>query len=222
MRLMSLSEKRKGSMSEQDRIPPSTRLRRSRKASIVSTQNGTQPSAPQRPRSDDKDVERQKFLAQRRAIAPNIEQGIYPFKDIKLNRADIEWLLATHEDGRGPVDWTDENQRDRMGLDLRGADLRQANLSRLPLIRIRGGLSLDKWSKATREQMEVAAIHLEEGDLSAVHLEGSDLIGAYLKKSNLKEAHLENAVLRNAHLERVNLKWAHLEKAILILTFRLK
>jgi uncharacterized protein YjbI with pentapeptide repeats len=223
-------------MSDQDSIPPSTRLRRSRKASVVSNQNGTQRSSSQRPRSDDKDswkaywkvqgqhwrtepeidVERQKFLARRRAIAPNIEQGIYPFKDIKLSRADIEWLLATHDDGRGPVDWTDENQRDRMGLDLRGADLRQANLSKLPLIRIRGGLSLDESSKATREQMEAAAIHLEEGELSAVHLEGSDLIGAYLKKSNLKEAHLENAVLRNAHLERVNLKWAHLEKAILI------
>lgn len=48
-------------------------------------------------------AERQEYLAQRRAIVPNIEQGIYPFKDIKLTRADVEWLLATHENGRGPV-----------------------------------------------------------------------------------------------------------------------
>src|SRR5205823_13303687 len=59
------------------------------------------------------DQERQKYLAERRSIMPDIEQGIYPFKDVKLSRADVEWLLATHENGRGPVDWSDENQRER-------------------------------------------------------------------------------------------------------------
>src|ERR1700719_2629066 len=58
------------------------------------------------------DAERQKFLTERRAIVQNIEKGIYPFKDIepKLTRADVEWLLATHENGRGPVDWNDKSQ----------------------------------------------------------------------------------------------------------------
>ena len=79
------------------------------------------------------DVERQKYLAERRVIVPDIEQGIYPFKDIKLSRADVEWLLATHENGRGPVDWSDESQHARKGLDLRGADLHELDLSRLPL-----------------------------------------------------------------------------------------
>src|SRR6266571_9277125 len=65
--------------------------------------------------------ERQKYLSERRAIMPDIEKGIYPFKEIKLDRADVEWLLSTHENGRGPVDWSDESQRDRKGLDLRGA-----------------------------------------------------------------------------------------------------
>jgi hypothetical protein len=69
-------------------------------------------------------AERQEELAQCRTIVPNIEKGIYPFKDIKLSRADIEWLLATHETGRGPVDWSNEQQKERKGLDLRGADLR--------------------------------------------------------------------------------------------------
>ena len=41
--------------------------------------------------------ERQEFLAERRKIKPDYRQDIYPFKDIKLKRADIEWLLATHE-----------------------------------------------------------------------------------------------------------------------------
>jgi hypothetical protein len=46
------------------------------------------------------DLQRQEYLARRRLITPNIEQGIYPFKEVKLSRADVEWLLATHENGR--------------------------------------------------------------------------------------------------------------------------
>src|SRR5690242_1330038 len=77
------------------------------------------------------DEERQRYLAERRATEADIGRGIYPFKGIKLMRADVEWLLATHESGGmiGPVDWADERQRGRDGLDLRGAWLRQANLS---------------------------------------------------------------------------------------------
>jgi hypothetical protein len=68
-------------------------------------------------------TERQKVLSGRRNIKSDIEQSIYPFKDIRLSRADVEWLLATHENGRGPVDWSDVSQRGREGLDLRGANL---------------------------------------------------------------------------------------------------
>src|SRR5438270_3314360 len=88
--------------------------------------------------------ERQEELTQHRAIVPDIEKGIYPFKRVKLNRADVEWLLATHENGRGPVDWSNGKEQDRQGLDLRGADLRQVNLRRLPLTRLYGGLPLDE------------------------------------------------------------------------------
>jgi hypothetical protein len=76
------------------------------------------------------DAERQWYLAERRAVQPDIEKGIYPFRDekggIKLGRADVEWLLATHESGgfKGPVDCSDEQQHGREGLDVRGADLR--------------------------------------------------------------------------------------------------
>src|ERR1700694_2151547 len=70
------------------------------------------------------DTERQEYLAKRRSIKPDWKQGIYPFKDIepKLTRADMEWLLVTHESGRGPIDWDDENRNRNEGLDLRGAD----------------------------------------------------------------------------------------------------
>src|SRR5260370_21008242 len=85
---------------------------------------------PQRPTSDDRDAwkaywetqgmpwrtepevdeERQQYLAERRTIQLDIKQSIYPFKDIKLTRADVEWLLATHESrGQvGPVWWAEE------------------------------------------------------------------------------------------------------------------
>ena len=48
--------------------------------------------------------QRREELAELRAIPPDSEKGIYPFKGTKLNRAEIEWLLATHGKGRGPVD----------------------------------------------------------------------------------------------------------------------
>lgn len=67
-------------------------------------------SLPQRPSSEDRtawagywqeksqpwrtepeiDEELQKYLAERRAIPSDIEKGIYPFKDAKLSRADVE------------------------------------------------------------------------------------------------------------------------------------
>ncbi len=90
-------------------------------------------------------AERQAYLATCRAIEPNIEKSIYPFKDIKLNRADVEWLLATHENGQGPVDWGNWGLLEREGLDLRGADIQGVNLRRLPLTAMIGGLDWDAW-----------------------------------------------------------------------------
>src|SRR2546421_12194952 len=109
----------------------------------MSEQDGRQASTLQRPTTNDPqawkaywkaqeqpwrtepeiDAEQQKYLAERRAIVPDIEQGRYPFRDIKLNRADVEWLLATHENGRGPVSPDDALQWGRKGIDIRGADL---------------------------------------------------------------------------------------------------
>ena|SRR2546425_12753729 len=110
----------------------------------MSEADGTQSSTLQRPTANDRDLwraywreqrqpwrtepeldsVRQSFLTERLAIKPDIEQGTYPFKDMKLARADVEWLLATHEKGHEPVDWSDEHQQEHLGLDLRGADLR--------------------------------------------------------------------------------------------------
>src|SRR5436305_12334719 len=81
------------------------------------------------------DAERKKYLTERRNINPNIEEGIYSFKNIKLSRADVEWLLAVHESGRGPVNWDDERQWEREGIDLRGANLQGMHLENINLAR---------------------------------------------------------------------------------------
>src|SRR2546423_8988791 len=78
------------------------------------------------------DAERQKYLAERRAIVPDIEQGIYPFKDIKLSRADVEWLIATHDNRCGSVEWNGHSGHENEGLDLRGAILQRVDLHGLP------------------------------------------------------------------------------------------
>src|SRR6266851_6873049 len=131
-------------MSEKESIQATAKLRRNRR---TPKQNGAQPPPLPLPANDDKegwkvywkaqgqpwrtkpeiDAERQTYLAERRSITPDIKQGIYPFKDIKLSRADVEWLLATHESGRGPVkldDYASERGSIRSGIDIRGSDLR--------------------------------------------------------------------------------------------------
>lgn len=162
------------------------------------------------------DAERQQFLRERLAIQPDVQRGIYPFKGITLTRADVEWLLATHEDGRGSVDWDDEKQRGRMGLDLCGADLRHVDLHGLPLVRIHGGLVRREWSHATPEQREAAALHLEGADLSEAHLEGAILRGAHLQGATLHKAFLRDAILYRANMRNAYLREAHLERANLI------
>ena len=71
---------------------------------------------------------------------------MYPFMEVKLDRADVEWLLAMHESGgvQGPIDWDIEEQRSREGLDLRGAifvgvEGSYADLHALPLSKVIAG-----------------------------------------------------------------------------------
>ena len=161
------------------------------------------------------DIERQMYLSERRSILADSELGIYPFQGVKLTRADIEWLLVTHEDTnqRGPVDLSDERQQARRGLDLRGADLRQVNLCGLPLARLQGGRNWLVQFPSAEEQHDMATIHLEGADLGATYIQEAFLGGAHLEEAFLGGAHLEGAYLEGAHLEGVNLEGAHLEGA---------
>ncbi len=159
------------------------------------------------------DTARQNYLAQRRAIVPNIKKGIYPFKDVELIREDVEWLLATHENGNGPVDWTDGGLRERKGLDLRAANLRNLNLSGLPLTGICGALGWEEWLSSSIEEREEAVTCFEGANLSFTHLERAILRGTHLEGANLYSAHLEGAYLYTAHLEGANLKRAFFDSS---------
>src|SRR5579859_4983831 len=84
------------------------------------------------------------FLRADRAEAVKQMEHI-PFRGVKLNRADVEWLLATHDPEYEPVLL---RGRGDGGVDLRGADLEGADLSGFPLRRT----------------------HLEQARLSEAHL----------------------------------------------------
>ena len=161
------------------------------------------------------DERRQEELTKRRTIVPNIEKGIYPFKGMKLSRADVEWLLAIHENGQRRADWNDWRQPGPEGLDLRGADLRHVNLSLMPLTRLRAGLKYEEWENANLEQRSMAVVLMEGASLRWAHLEGAHFYEADLKGADLREAHLEGAHFRGVHLEGAILRGAHLEGASL-------
>lgn len=177
------------------------------------------------------DEQRQRFLAERRAVQADVETGIYPFRDesgpITLTRADVEWLLATHEpegDGRvGPIAWSEEQgkppEERRWGLDVRGADLSDLNLDGLPLACLRAGLTIPEGTSTTRRKRRLAVPTLRNSDLFGAHLEGALLSRAHLEGADLQTAHLAQADLFGAHLEGALLSQAHLEGALLARAF---
>src|SRR5947209_13778855 len=139
------------------------------------------------------DTKRQGELSRHRSIIPDIEKGIYPFKGMKLSRADVEWLLAMHENGQRRADWNDWRQPGSEGLDLRGADLRHVDLSLMPLTRLRAGLKYEEWTSANLEQRSLAVVLMEGSSLRWARLEGASFYEAHLEKADLREAHLEGA-----------------------------
>jgi uncharacterized protein YjbI with pentapeptide repeats len=158
----------------------------------------------------------QQILARYLASPPDPKKGIYPFGGIKLTRADVEWLLETHENGRGPVDWSDASQRERVGLDLRGANLSRENLSNLPLSYLRGGLTSLESRIVPKEQSAKAIIHLANAYLRTAHLEGAILREADMRHAYLKYAHFEAAYLRYARLGGARLGGAFFDSATLL------
>ncbi|MFL5701662.1 MAG: pentapeptide repeat-containing protein [Ktedonobacteraceae bacterium] len=180
----------------------------------TSTLNRATGHAHQQPWRTEPEIEmaRQAQLIRCLATTPDITRGIYPFKGMKLSRADVEWLLANRENGRDPRACSDE-QQNCWGLDVRSADLRYIDLHALLLACLRGSLTRKEWDESTEKQRSAAAVLLTGADLSEAHLEEAELIGTHMEKVSLHEAHLEKADLSKAHLERAFLARAHLEEA---------
>jgi uncharacterized protein YjbI with pentapeptide repeats len=156
------------------------------------------------------------MLRRRLSIEPNVGLGKYPFVGVRLSRADVEWLLAEHEDGVGPVNWTDPDQRHRHGLDLRGADLSRVDLAYLPLARIRGGLTPDEYVPILGNQLwnsSQAAIDLRGANLFQTHLEGSTLTWAHLEGASCDQSYMQKADLSDAYMAGTSLRRAQLSGA---------
>lgn len=192
----------------------------------MSEQNSNQPPQPQRPTTNDhyawhsywtaqgqpwrSEVEiamnRQIFLDECLATIPDMEQR-YSFRNTKLSRADLEWLLSTYQRG-SEIHWSHAYNHERQGLDLRGADLSKVNLRRLPL----NGVDL---SEAHLERADLSEAILEDANLRSAHLEGANLREAHLERAFLEKSNLADASLGFAHLERTNLRKANLKGASL-------
>jgi uncharacterized protein YjbI with pentapeptide repeats len=196
---------------------------------ILSELDGTQVTTLQRPANDDEkawkaywkaqgqpwrtepeiDEERKKYLSERLSIIPDDEQGVYPFEDIKLSRADIEWLLATHDNNRGPIDWNDESQRKRKGLDLRGADLSNEDLNRLPLAKVWFGLAPIE----TQYLLFLTDESIEETDTKLANLARTRIAKAKLQGTNFFDAQLQGACFEYSQLQGANFFDAQLQGA---------
>jgi hypothetical protein len=172
-------------------------------------------------------VHRKEYLGERRgSVKPDIEKGVYPFKDIEpnLTRADVEWLLAAHKSNGilGPVTWNDAVEHRRTGLDLRGAQLEGEDLSDLPLVDVRLGLSLYELPLVdgarqlpSLDSIEAATAHLERATLHGAHLERAQCWGTHFERADLRGVYFRRAGLWSAHFQKADLGRAHLEDAFL-------
>jgi uncharacterized protein YjbI with pentapeptide repeats len=157
--------------------------------------------------------ERQAELAARLTTPADAVLGTFPFGGVRLERADVEWLLAVHEDRRGPVDPGDESQRERVGLDLRGADLSHIDLSGLPLARTACDPARPGIWDLTEGQRRAAAVNLHGAHLVETHLEGACLDYADMARADMRGCRLEGASLWGVSLREANCDGAHFERA---------
>lgn len=170
--------------------------------------------------------EQQRLLAERRAIKPDIEKGIYLFRDrsgnIELTRADVEWLVATHDhDADEPLPPSRRPGRNYwrpFGPDLRGANLDGVNLAGILLTFARLDHASLRGANLDGAQLETTwldAVDLTDATLRDAHLDGaalrdSTLAGADLSGAHLPQADLGGADLRRAILCDADLTWAYL------------
>src|SRR5258706_7219862 len=115
------------------------------------------PTPPERPHTDDPEAWHTYWETQNQLwrIMPEIDhtrqeylydrlnglsagEESYPFKDVVLNRADVEWLLITYKQGQQPRLRSHGQLQRSDNLDLRAATLQKVDMRGLPL----GGVDL--------------------------------------------------------------------------------
>lgn len=150
--------------------------------------------------------ERQAELEERRKVRPKAAARRFPFSGMRLSRADVEWLLATHQSGRKPIDPDDLSQRRRHGIDLRMADVSGVDLSGLSLIHLWGAadrsfLSSRREHAARMRSTRLVGADLRGATLCWVDFIGANLTGADLREADIRTANFSDAILVGAKLE---------------------
>jgi uncharacterized protein YjbI with pentapeptide repeats len=161
------------------------------------------------------DAERESFLLNCLSVEADLSQRLFPFKGVRLERRDIEWLIAFQQ---GTVSQTEVPGSPRQAsgfVDLRGADLRDVDLSRLNLKGMLGGLSDRERFAASQDIEEAASVDLRGATLFLTDLDGAQLAGARLDEAYMASARLQGACLASANLTRADLRSAHLEDVMI-------
>jgi uncharacterized protein YjbI with pentapeptide repeats len=175
------------------------------------------------------DKERQGYLAKRRVATPNYQRAAYPFAGMCLTRADIEWLLATHEDAgvHGPVVGSVVIAEPADPPDLHGIDLQDVAFGLLV-----EGLSRQRQVEAApaggQPELDAPSDKDEQMLLRwGLDLRGANLCGVDLSRLPFeslwgglhgdwwRDASIEQREAAAVQLERANLREASLQGSFL-------
>jgi uncharacterized protein YjbI with pentapeptide repeats len=164
---------------------------------------------------------RQREFARRRSVPPerlaDVEPGCGPFQGLALNRADLEWLLATRAvDQHAELRCADLREVDVRGLDFSGLDLSGSDFTEA---RLSGCMLRDVvlWRalliQADLRGADLTGARLFEADCTSADLRGAVLRGVDLDSACLENASLAGADLRDARLVRTQLNMANFDGA---------
>jgi len=160
-------------------------------------------------------------------VHQNPDQELHPLR-MRLNRADVEWLLSSRLQSSDSIDREGLDQIDIDWLNLAWADMHEVDLHGLPLIKVsfwNAYMQGTMLHSANLESCNLQDAHLEYANLIKANLKNAKVGGAYFDEALLNEAHLENidselqkvsfkrSMLVNAHLEGAKLIGAYFERA---------
>ncbi len=170
------------------------------------------PNAPTLPTA------RQEYLNDLLAAEAGMADDAAPLRGVKLDRADIEWLLERAGASSIPEPAPGALVRNTFRLNLRGADFhddqgRPAALSDLALehVDLRGArLEGVTFYRSALDGADFTGAMLMGANLSRTTLKGATFLRARLQGADLSEAQLQDATLRLASLEGADLRLANL------------